>query len=65
MTQSILDRDRAASAARTAPYLAMERGKGTPHPASQSLMRRPRAEPTRLDVYSALDSARAREAQRP
>lgn len=65
MTQSILDRDRAASAARTAPYLAMERGVGAPHPASQSLMQRPRDEPARLDVYSALDSARAREAKRP
>ena len=65
MTQSILDRKRDGSAPRTAPYLAMERGKGAPHPASQSLMQRPRDEPARLDVYSALDSAKDREAKRP
>ena len=65
MTQSILDRDRTSSAPRTAPYLAMERGQGAPHQASQSLMQRRRDEPARPEVYTALDSARARDAKRP
>ncbi len=65
MTQHILDRKRDASAVRTGPYLDPARASGAPHPASQSLMKRPRPEPARMDVFSALERAQARADKEP
>ena len=61
MTQHILDRERRASAPRAPRYLAQERAQTGPHPATRSLMQRPRPEPARMDVYSRLDRQTARD----